>query len=148
MRNARADDQKAIERLLVDADLPTEGVADALADAVVAERDGRVVAVAALEPYGEAALLRSVVVDPALRGAGLGRTLVEERLAHAAAAGIDEVYLLTTTAEGFFAGLGFARIGRDDAPAAIRGSAEFASICPASAAVMRRRSTRTVEDMR
>lgn len=140
MRAARADDLAAIEQLLAAADLPVEGVAGALADAVVAERDGRVVAAAALERLGDAALLRSVVVDPALRGAEVGSALVADRLQHAAATGAGDVYLLTTTAEAFFAARGFERVERTAAPAAVAASSEFASLCPASAAFMCRRA--------
>ena len=45
---------------------------------------------------------------------------------------------LTTTAADYFARLGFVRIDRDAAPPAIRATAQFASLCPASAHVMRR----------
>ena len=66
-------DIPAVEALLSAAGLPLEGAAEALTAGVVARDGDAVVAAAALERYGEAALLRSVVVAPALRGTGLGR---------------------------------------------------------------------------
>jgi amino-acid N-acetyltransferase len=46
------------------------------------------------------------------------------------------VYLLTTTAAPLFLRLGYSNLPRDAAPPAIKTSAEFAGICPASSAFM------------
>jgi amino-acid N-acetyltransferase len=139
-RDARASDLPAVERLLADAALPLDGVAAAIAELRVLEHHGQVVGAAALEQHGEYALLRSLVVEPSRRGGGLARRLVADRMARAEALGVDAVFLLTTTAERFFSAAGFERIERSVVPDAIRASAEFASICPTSAAVMRRPS--------
>lgn len=139
MRNATAADGAVIDRLLAAADLPVDGVAAAIDGFVVAEVAGAVVAAAGLERYGDAALLRSVVVAPFARGQGLARRLVDEVLERAAADGVGEVFLLTTTAEAYFAALGFCVVDRSAVPEAVRASDEFASICPASAPAMRRR---------
>ena len=53
--------------------------------------------------------------------------------------GVAEIYLLTNTAERFFERVGYQRMPRDSAPAAIRTTQEFAALCPASAALMRKR---------
>ena len=144
--------------------LPLEGVADHLSTMLVArlsvarsadppaasdttkerrrdvpgDRVRRVVGVAALELYSDGALLRSVAVDPALQGYGLGHRLTEAAL-QLAATRVNDVFLLTTTAERFFPRFGFEPITRDLVPAAVRTSVEFSSACPASAIVMRRR---------
>jgi len=89
-----------------------------------------------VELCGSGALLRSLVVDPKARGLGLGRALVEKAEAHARANGARSIYLLTTTAESFFRSLGFASAERASAPAEIRATREFASLCPASSAFM------------
>ena len=47
-------------------------------------------------------------------------------------------YLLTTTAEDFFARRGYVRIARDEAPETIRAAREFADIYPAGSAIMRK----------
>jgi amino-acid N-acetyltransferase len=89
-----------------------------------------------LEIFGDVALLRSLVVAPDRRGRGDGQRLLEHAENHARSSGVRTIYLLTTTAEGFFARHGFARLARDDAPAAIQSTREFAGICPASSAFM------------
>jgi amino-acid N-acetyltransferase len=63
---------------------------------------------------------------------------VERVLDEGRAAGVREVYLLTTTAEHYFPRLGFACVDREAVPRAVQGSAEFTGACPATAVVMRR----------
>ena len=125
-------------QLLEDNDLPTDGLADHLGTALVARIGDRVVASAALEIYADGALLRSVAVHDTLRGSGLGQRIVRAALDLARQQGARSVYLLTTTAEGFFPRLGFRRVDRADVPPGVQASAEFQSACPASAAVFAR----------
>jgi amino-acid N-acetyltransferase len=89
-----------------------------------------------LELCGSAALLRSLAVGNSARNAGLGSALVAHAEAYARAQGARAMYLLTTTAEEFFAGRGYVRVDRQHAPAGIRATREFADICPASSAFM------------
>ena len=118
--------------------LPPDGVAS-MADAfVIARRDGAIAGAAGLELYADGALLRSVVVDASVQGQGIGQRLTEAALTLARTLGAPAVFLLTTTADGFFPRFGFERIGRDDVPASVRQSVEFQSACPASAIVMRK----------
>lgn len=91
-----------------------------------------------LELFGDVALLRSLVVDAGHRGAGAGAALLEHAEDQARARGVRTIYLLTTTAEEFFARRRYARATRDSAPAAIRSTREFSGMCPASSAFMRR----------
>jgi amino-acid N-acetyltransferase len=136
LRPARAEDLPAAGALLERCALPVAGLADQFpARYVVADHAG-VVGLAGLEVHGGHGLLRSVAVEPAARAQGLGRALVEDRLAHARALGLASVFLLTTTAPGFFAGLGFAPCERDRVPAALRATPEFAGVCPSTAACM------------
>jgi amino-acid N-acetyltransferase len=95
---------------------------------------GRTLGWAGLEIAGGEALLRSVVVPD--RGRGTGRELVARVVEAARVEGVERLWLLTTTAAGFFTKLGFDTLRREAAPAAIRASREFASICPASATCM------------
>jgi arsenate reductase/amino-acid N-acetyltransferase len=103
-----------------------------------ARRDGRIVAHAGLEPYGDFALLRSVVVVHGEKGRGYGKALVAALCAEAARRGIRTLFLLTSSAEPFFARLGFARVSRADVPSDVAASREFASLCPSTAIVMRK----------
>ena len=100
---------------------------------LVGRVDGRPVGVCGLEVQGSDALVRSVVIEPEARGEGRGTTMVEALLEHAAEHGIENCYLLTTDEEGFFRALGFERIAREEVPAAIGETREFAEVCPASA---------------
>jgi amino-acid N-acetyltransferase len=128
-----------VERLLEGQHLPLDGVRDHVGTMVVAKDGSAIVGAAAVEVYADGALLRSVVVDPAVRGQGLGRRLTEAALGVARDRGSRTVFLLTTTAEDYFPKLGFERITRSDVPASVQASVEFISACPASAVVMRKR---------
>ena len=139
IERAVAGDVPQILDLLKRQSLPPDGLTDHAATTVVARLDGRVVGSAAIEMYADGGLLRSVAVDDSLKGQGLGRALTEQAVALARAAGLDALYLLTTTAEGYFPKLGFERTTREDVPAGVRSSVEFTSACPASAIVMRKR---------
>ena len=92
--------------------------------------------VAGLEICGDDALLRSLAVDPHARDQGCGRALVAEVEGHAERLGIARIYLLTTTAGGFFAELGYEIAPRDAAPEQIRTTSEFSKLCPAGATLM------------
>ena len=133
-----AADVDDVLRLLVDNNLPVEGLADHLRTALVAREGERVVGSAALELYGDAALLRSVAVVNDRRHHQIGRDLTIAALDLAGISGASTVYLLTTTAEQFFPKFGFQRIAREDVPASVQASVEFTRACPASATVMRR----------
>jgi amino-acid N-acetyltransferase len=135
---ARPGDAPAIAALLRDAGLPHEDFAGHLANFLVARRDGAVVGAVGFELHGRDALLRSLVVAPALRGAGLGRELVGRLTAEARRRGVQRFYLLTTTAGPFFARRGFQQIVRHAVPAAIGGTEEFKRLCPDSAMCMMR----------
>lgn len=134
---ARADDLPAVLELLDRSELPRDGLADHFDLALVARDDARVVGSAAVERYGDAGLLRSVAVDRAYRGQGLGARLVGAALERARQAGLQTVYLLTTTAPGYFPRFGFQPVARADVAPAVRQSVEFTGACPDSALVMR-----------
>ena len=128
----------AIGVLLRDAGLPAGDFADHLAHFLAARRNGQVVGAVGLELHGRDALLRSLVVAPARRGAGLGGRLVACLERAAARQGAWRFYLLTTTAEAFFARRGFQKIPRATVPAGIAATREFRSLCPVSAVCMTR----------
>ena len=89
-----------------------------------------------LEIYRQDALLRSLVVDQASRNSGCGRKLLTaiERLAREK--GVDTLYLLTETAERFFARHGYDEIERTRLPETIKQTAQFSQLCPQSAIAM------------
>src|SRR3979490_2007036 len=102
IRNATSADLTAVENLLSASDLPLDGVRDNFSSFVVAEDDDEIAGAIGLEEFGTVALLRSAVVAPEHRGSGVGRRLVERLLERADEAGVEELYLLTTTAEQYF----------------------------------------------
>ncbi|MBB5208582.1 arsenic resistance N-acetyltransferase ArsN2 [Chiayiivirga flava] len=134
---ARADDLQPIHALLVSAGLPIDDVDIALlADFLVVRGAGGVVGVVGLQRAGDAALLRSLAVAPQRQRSGLGAALVDAAEAAAEARGIAALFLLTTSAAPFFATRGYAQIERAAAPPAIRSTAQFAQLCPASSVLM------------
>jgi amino-acid N-acetyltransferase len=140
---ARVEDIADVERLLEENRLPVEGWRELLSTAIVARGDGRVIGSAALEPYADGVLLRSVAVAPELHHHGVGQKLTHAVIRLAEELGAPAIYLLTTTAEGFFPRFGFEPIPREDVPATVQASIEFTSACPASATVMRKRLSRS-----
>lgn len=139
IRKARKSDLPAVEKLLSNSNLPVDGVRDHFADFIVAEDTHGIEGAVGLEKYESVALLRSAVVAPEYRGTGVGKRLVEQALERAEEAGIDELYLLTTTAEKYFPRFGFQPTSRAAVPEELKASAEFRGACPESAVVMRRR---------
>ena len=139
IRSATPNDLPRAEALLRDAHLPLDGFREHVADAMIAERGSEIVGCVALELYGDAALLRSLVVSPAERGRDLGRRLTSEALRLAKERGSRDVYLLTETADRFFPRFGFAKLDRSQAPASLLSSVEFQSACPKSAILMHAR---------
>jgi amino-acid N-acetyltransferase len=137
IERATPGDLPGIEALLGAARLPVDRVTAALRTGVVARDGDRLIGAAAVEPYGDAALLRSVVVAPGDRSSGVGRALVAAAAeAVAAATGARSVYLLTETARDWFSRLGYDTIDRRRVAGAVATSAEFTSACPAGATVM------------
>lgn len=133
LRRVGTDDLAYVETLLDANDLPTEDVSSGTTAFFVGYENAEPVGIGGLERHGEHALLRSVVVEPSVRGEGHGTTLCERLLAHAARRSVTDVYLLTTTAADFFKTLGFDEIDRERAPRAIRATREFTDLCPSSA---------------
>lgn len=86
-----------------------------------------------IEGSGPDRLLRSIVVPPDRRSRGLGSAIVGLIEAEAKALGAERLHLLTTDASRFFRSRGYVDAPRGSAPAGILGTAQFQSLCPASA---------------
>ncbi len=141
IRSAAADDWDAVQGMLADSDLPTADIdAGSMERFMIAESSqGDVIGAIGIEAHDEVALLRSLVISADAREGGVGRALVERLEALAASLGVKELWLLTIEADSYFARLGYETQSRDSAPASIRNTAEFSSLCPGSAVLMRRR---------
>lgn len=137
VRPATSGDWEGIAQLLTERRLPTEGARDHLATFVVATEGPALLGCAGIERYGDVGLLRSVAVAANAGGRGVGAELVRGLLVRARSLGLRELYLLTTTAAGYFPRFGFERIGREALPSSLQASEELSGACPASAAAMR-----------
>ncbi|HEY3220411.1 MAG TPA: arsenic resistance N-acetyltransferase ArsN2 [Gemmatimonadales bacterium] len=137
IRPAAPDDLPEILTLLKQSSLPIAGIERHIATILAARQDDTIVGCAAVEVYGAAGLLRSVAVAKDRRGIGLGQQLTRAALELARSRGMTTVYLLTTTADGFFPRFGFERIPRELIDPALEASEELRGACPASAVAMR-----------
>jgi len=134
LRLRQAEDALSyVEGPLSGAGLPTADVRSKPDCFYVGYAGGDRVGVGGVETHGSEGLLRSVVVDPPARGREVGTALCVALERRARADGVDTLYLLTTTAAGFFADCGYAAIDRSVVPAAIRETDEFADLCPSTA---------------
>src|SRR6185295_15911367 len=114
-----AQDLQAVKELLARMKLPLDDVDQLVETLFVARRDGDVIGTAGLELYRDGALLRSVAVDAAVQGRGLGAELTRAALRLAQARRAPAVFLLTTTAETYFAQFGFAPVSRSEVPISV-----------------------------
>jgi amino-acid N-acetyltransferase len=129
--------RSVVVALLQSQGLPVSDITDEhLESFFFAGSDSSPTGLVGLEVHGADALLRSLVVAEAARGKGLGSVLVGHAEQYAASNGVRSLYLLTTTAEAFFERLGYERVDRSRAPPSIKGTHEFAGLCPASSAFM------------
>ncbi len=128
LRLARPEDVDAVTRLMASESLPAVEVAEWLGSFWVLDDAGTLVGCAGIERYGDAALLRSVVVAEALRGSGEGVRMTERALTFARDDGARRCYLFTMTAAQFFSRFGFERCRLDDFEPAVRESWQWQAI--------------------
>jgi amino-acid N-acetyltransferase len=129
-----------VQQLLAACNLPTDDLQDAANDLRLfgCRADGRLLGLVGLEVQGADALLRSLAVAEAARGQGLGDELLAYAERQATSHGVQTLYLLTTTAEAFFAQRGYRLSERATAPRAIAATRQFCGLCPATATLMRK----------
>ncbi len=134
---ASSGDGPWIRQLLTLCGLPHEDITPQhLRHFWVMKEEIEVVGVVGLEIFGRLALLRSLAVDPRFRKRGFARQLTEKAGEYATSLKIEELYLLTVTAESFFLKRGYQRNERNSASLAIQGTAEFQGLCPVSSVLM------------
>ncbi len=125
LRGARPDDLAAIDALIMAEHLPAFRTGEFLDTFWVLEREGRLAGCVGLEVYGEAALLRSVITSPELRGRGYGDVLVRKAFEEAQERGVKRLYLFTMDKAPFFARHGFERCTMDDFEPAARECSQY-----------------------
>jgi N-acetylglutamate synthase-like GNAT family acetyltransferase len=125
LRKRLPSDQVQVLRLLAAAGLPPDGLDRT--EGWVLERDGVVIGHVAVEPTPDALVIRSLVVDSAHRGQGLGESLMAE--AEAAAAGRPLV-LKTETVGPWMERRGYRLATLDEVPSSVRTTTQFSgSLC-------------------
>lgn len=137
IRRGQGADLAAVLALLQGAGLPTADLASAPGLHLwVLEAEESLFGVIGMERFGASALLRSLVVAPSYQGSGLGHQLVARLERDAQADGVEQLVLLTESAETFFRVIGYEPIDRRYVSEEIQQSAQFLSLCPASAVCM------------
>ena len=100
--------------------------------------DAHLIGVIGLEPAGDDALVRSMVVSPAYRGQGVAKRLYAALVAEARRTSKRHVFVLTETAQKFFLALGFAEVARSSVPLAIQSTSQFSGLCPSTTSIFSR----------
>jgi N-acetylglutamate synthase and related acetyltransferases len=136
IRNAGESDLSAMDKLLSANGLTTSGVRENLSNFLVAEGED-IVGVIGIEFAGHGVMLRSMAISQELRKRGIGAALFNRCLEIARAAGMEDAYLLTNTAEKFVARWGFHKIERSEIPADLMQSSALNNFCPESSICMK-----------
>jgi len=120
LRLAHPGEIETIRGLIVSEGLPAIDIEDQIGGFWVLDDGGALVGCAGIELYGEAAVLRSVMVAPSLRGTREGERLIRRALTFAREGGAKRCYLFTMTAMDYFPRFGFERCTLDDFEPAAR----------------------------
>lgn len=131
-------ERQAVMQLLAEQKLP---VTDIKEDTLlyILEDEAEPIGTAGLDIFDDCALLRSISVVKSVQGKGYGKILNEQIERFAKDSGINCLYLITNTARDFFDKQGYCVIDRSAAPAVIQQTDQFNSLCPSTAAVMKKR---------
>ena len=138
IRPLMQQNRDAVIGLLQSEKLPVEDLPDDLKNFFAATDNDFIVGAIGLEIYGSHGLLRSLVVRPGYRKMEVAAALIGELETMARKAGLQSVYLLTETAEGYFSKKGYKAVSRNDAPLSLQQSSEFTHVCPSSAVLMQK----------
>jgi len=134
---ARENDFDPICSLLAEDNLPFEDIRINHLKHFMVARDGKqIIGVIGLELLGQTVLLRSLAIRSSSRGEGVGYVLTTRLEKYAASLEVKNIYLLTTTAEGYFSKTGYTKLARNVVPEEIKSISEFRELCPNSAVCM------------
>jgi len=129
IESAQPSDLPVVRDLIESVGLALDGFGAVPTEVFVALDGGEVLGTASLENHGGHGLLRSVAVEENRRGCGIGGALAGAAETYAREVGLDGVFLLTETAQVFFAGRGYSVIDRDAGPGPVMESIEWTSAC-------------------
>ncbi len=137
IREANKEDIPFIEDILKENNLPYKDVASKVNCFFIGHIKNKPIGIGGIEIYGDYGLLRSLVIIDSFRKKGYGKALCHKIIEYAKEKGVKEIYLLTTTAKGFFEKIGFEEVNRSIAPTPIQNTTEFKYSCPSTAICMR-----------
>jgi len=137
LENATQTQAADLIDFLQKANLPTSDLPSDLSGFTLAMDEGQIIGSSGMELLGVYGLLRSVAVADTHRNQNLGHRLFAAALDYARLHEVEEVYLITNTAERYFEKNGFRHIERRDAPNEITKTEQFTALCPSTAVVMK-----------
>lgn len=117
--------------------LPTEDI-DTGKQLFVIEEGEEVIATVAVEYDYNDALLRSLSVSENKRNKGMGEELVSFIEDYVQKQGVQNIFLLTTTASEFFLKRGYRIIDRSNVPPFIQNTQEYGVICSSTSTLMKK----------
>jgi len=133
---ASRHDLPMVRALLSENALPYEDVGEHIEHFILAWNNGTLVGTVGVELLGTDGLLRSLCVSTSYRNRGIASELCNRIEEYVRNAGVNRLYLLTTTAKIFFARRGYSVCGRESVPPEVEGTAEFHFLCPCTAVCM------------
>ena len=136
MQKPNLKDNHLIEALLRANNLPVSDLNNGITFFVEKTND-TVIATGGIESAGKDAIIRSIAVQDAYKGKGLGSKITRQLLKYARETGMRDVHLLTTTAENYFPRYDFKKIERQSVPVDVKNSSQYKDVCPDSAVVMK-----------
>jgi amino-acid N-acetyltransferase len=136
INGAHRSDLAGIRWLLDLESLPSADITEEMLDHFLVYRDAIGVAgVVGLECYGDAALLRSLVIADGYARYGLGKRLVVAAEKLATELNIFAIYLATPP-QMYFESMGYRYILQENVPSVIQQSAHFKSLCLSTAVLL------------
>lgn len=137
------EDLPAISALLQKNGLPGSDIfTTSISFLLAVANKNEVIGCIGVEQYLTDGLLRSFAVDEKYRDQKVGINLFHRLISHGRQSGIEMLHLLTTTAEKYFTANGFVVAERSAAPATMKDTTEFSSLCPSSSTYMKKDITK------
>ena len=134
-------DEVKIKQILAAGDLPYQDISPSQLQHFLIVKDDKtstLAGVVGLEQKDAVGLLRSLTVAKSYRRQGLAIQLVKKIEEYARSQKVATLYLLTLTAEDFFAKRGYQTADRKSAPPVLQETTEFKSLCPETAVCMKK----------
>lgn len=136
-RFASTAEEAQVKNLLSDGGLPWGDITSSgLKHFLILEDESSLIGVIGLEVMDRIALLRSLAIRNGYRNRGYASQLVVKVEEYAQSLGVRALYLLTMTAERFFAGKGYTKLDRNEVPISLQHTSEFRDLCPETAVCM------------